>query len=132
MTLDVLLFRQIHPKLVVNDRVSEQAFSITVDKQAFIPSTKDEGYLSVYNGATFTAEASYRHYTEILESSGVLAVSVEECENIELPCIPDDHPFIGHCSIDFNSKSKSERRKCATELRDKAVERGWQYLPEVG
>ena len=60
-----LLHRQIHPSFVVNDIVSNQAFtedSLVVSSGAFNPTEKDEDKLSVYNGNKFSAKESYEHF----------------------------------------------------------------------
>ena len=58
-----VLFRQVHPKWVHDGVPSSQAFA---------PTKKDEGMLSITRGSLATAEATYRHYTEVLkkESAG--------------------------------------------------------------
>ena len=124
-----LLFRQVHPSWVQGEIISQQVFSIS--SQTFIPTKKDEGFLSVYNSDFFTAESSYVHYTgNNLESSGVVAVDTDECASQNLPVIDDNTPFIGHSSLDYREKGTNQRDKTAKMLKSYAIKRGWQYLPE--
>jgi hypothetical protein len=77
VTDETLLLRQIHPVFIQNDRVTSQAFR---------PTPKDHGQLSVYDGDMISAEESWKHHTGLgLESEGVLAVTVRECEAESLP-----------------------------------------------
>jgi hypothetical protein len=63
VTDETVLFRQIHPIFVQNDRVTSQAFR---------PTQKDEGKLSVYDGDMISSEDSWKHHTGLgLESAGV-------------------------------------------------------------
>jgi hypothetical protein len=128
MSQIINFLRQIHPIFVCNNVVSGQAFA--VDKQAFTPTTKDEGKLSTYDGAKFSYQGSYEHYTKELKSAGVMGITEAECTVEGLPFTYDTVPFDGHCSIDFNGKTKSEKRICANSLRDYASNRGWLYQPE--
>lgn len=130
----LLLHRQIHPTLVVNDIVSNQAFlenNLIISSSAFSPTEKDEDKLSVYDGEVFSAEDSYNHFTANFSSYGVLSLSIEEV-NSESPLFieKDNNPFEGHCSINFSSiTSKNQKTKKAGKLRDFAVKRNWTYKP---
>lgn len=130
-----LLHRQIHPSFVVNDIVSNQAFtdnSLIVSSGAFTTTEKDDDKLSVYNGEKFSAKDSYDHYTTTYKSHGVLSVTVQEVNSITpLSSTEDNNPFDGHSYIDFSSvPSKSQKTKKASKLRDIAVNRNWTYKPE--
>jgi hypothetical protein len=126
MNSDTLVLRQIHPVLVQSGHIATQAF---ISSQAFTPTSKDEGRLSVYNGAKFSAESAFEHYMEELKlvSVGVVAVSVAECEAEGRNVEEDNDPFDGHTFIDYNGISKSEIRRVAKTLRDRAVKRGWLF-----
>ncbi|MGI6354263.1 MAG: hypothetical protein GX937_00835 [Lentisphaerae bacterium] len=123
MNDQTLLLRQIHPGFVQDGRPSSQAFR---------PTPKDEQKLSVYDGDQITPANAFEHYTQALklESSGVMAVSVEECKKLELPVTPDPKPFPEHALIDFSSCSKSAAEKKAKLLKSKAIVRGWLYRRE--
>lgn len=120
MNNDTLLLRQIHPGFVQDGRPSSQAFR---------PTPKDEQMLSVYDGDQITPADAFEHYSKNLElgSSGVLAVSMEECGAIELSVTPDPAPFPEHALIDFSAHGKSTIEKKAKLLKAKAEARGWLY-----
>lgn len=120
MTIDSLLYRQVHPSWIKHGRVTSQAFK---------PTRKDQRMLSVYDGDRVSAEGSFRHYTETLRlpSVGVVAVTVGECRQERLPVTPDPTPFPEHVVIDFRSCSNTEIRDKSKYLADVAKRRGWQY-----
>lgn len=124
MRPETLLFRQVNPHWIREGRVTSQAFR---------PTTKDEGRLSVYDGDQLTAEQAYVHYTSRLglASAGVLAVSVEECGQQGLPVTPDPDPFPEHVVIDFSNCTNTETRTKAQHLTRAAVHRGWQFRVEA-
>jgi len=115
-----LLLRQIHPNFLQNGRVSSQAFR---------PTPKDEQRLSVYDGDQIDPEPAYRHYTETLrfQSSGVMAVTVAECDTLALQVQHDPTPFPEHVVIDFSAYSKKAVEKKAKQLKVVAESRGWLY-----
>lgn len=129
-----LLHRQIHPSFVINDFVSNQAFSeekFIISSGAFSPTEKDDNKLSVYNGNKFSPQKSYDHFIINYESYGVLSINIEEVNSVELlSSYEDNNPFEGHCVIDFSKVgSKTQKIKKAGKLRDYAVKRGWTYKP---
>jgi hypothetical protein len=85
---DEILFRQVHPSFVRDGRPSSQAFR---------PTRKDDGKLSVARGALTTAAAAFELFTSGLElpSEGTWAVSVGECREQALNVLPGDMP--GSC-----------------------------------
>lgn len=130
MTADTLLLRQIHPAHIKESAVSTQPFEVA--SPAFTPNAADKGLLSVYNGDRFTADEAYHHYTVEVgnTSSGVLAVSCAECAAENLPSAEDNNPFPGHAHVDFNGlPSKGAIKRAASNLRDRAMARGWMYGP---
>jgi hypothetical protein len=134
MDEQTLLHRQINPSFVVNDFVSNQAFSentVTISSGSFIPTDKDDDKLSIYNGEKFSPNNSYEHFTKQYESYGVLSISVQEAESVDpLKVYEDNHPFDGHCYIDFSLvESNNQKKKRAGKLRDFAVKRGWTFKP---
>jgi hypothetical protein len=121
VTDETLLLRQIHLIFIQNDRVTSQAFR---------PTPKDHGELSVYDGDMILAEESWKHHTGLgLESEGELAVTVRECEAESLPVCPSPHIFPDHAHLDFNGPglTKSDIRAKPKRLFGVALERGWQY-----
>lgn len=124
MTSGTLLLRQVNPSWVQDGRVTSQVFK---------PTARDERRLSVYDGDQIAAEPAWRHYTESLgfQSVGVLAVSVKECETLELTAESDPKPFDEHAVIDFGDVSTSQIEKKAKRLKMAAEKRGWQYQAEV-
>lgn len=122
MDKETLLFRQVHPSWTLGEVFSQLTFT----SQTFKPTPKDKGLLSVYNGEVFEAHEAYEHFTESgLESSGVVAVSCEECEVVPVPIIEDNDPFEGHCSLDYRQMSGGKVKKTASILKDFATKRGW-------
>ena len=125
MNGETLLLRQIHPNFIEDDG--------QVTYLAFRPFPRDEGKLSAYDGDQIEAEASWHHYTKVLNgtSNGVMAVTVVECESQQTRPILDAHPFPEHVSIDFTGLSKREVKNAAKKLVEFAAERGWQFKPSV-
>ncbi len=95
----------------------------------FRPTPKDENQLSVYDGDKITPEASWAHYTNTpaCKSSGVLAISLQEAQEQELPVIADGMPFPEHCFIDFTALTKRDIEKKAKKLASYAVKRDWLF-----
>ncbi len=120
MTPDTLLLRQINPRWIREGRVTSQAFK---------PTAKDNKRLSVHDGDQTTAEEAYRRYTEQLglTSSGVMAVTVQECQKQSLPVTPDPEPFPEHVVIDFVSYSNAQIEAKAKQLTKAARLRDWLY-----
>lgn len=125
MNGETLLFRQIHPNFIEDDG--------QVTYLAFRPFPRDEGKLSTYDGDQIVAEASWHHYTKVLNrtSKGVMAVTVAECESQQTKPILDAQPFPEHVSIDFTGLSKKEVKNAAKRLVELAAERDWQFKPSV-
>lgn len=130
MNDETLLHRQIHPMWRTATDIAVAAFTVT--NEAFSPSTKDAGCLSVFNGDLTTAESAYHDYTaQGWQSCGVLSVSYSECASLSLSCRDDPTDIFPHHSIiDYIRKpplTKGERRAKAKQLREYALNRGWQY-----
>ena len=124
MNSGTLLFRQISPSWVQGDRVTSQAFT---------PTPKDEGQLSVYDGDRVTAKESWQHFTGTLglKSAGVLAVTVAECQSQGTPTQPDPEAFLEHVLIDFRALTNSQKKAAGKALARCANTRGWQHGPVV-
>lgn len=119
------LLRQVHPSFIQNGEIGVVAFR---------PNDSDNGYLSVYDGDKITPEDSHKHWTDELKkkSIGVLAVTVEECKSVDLPCgnsPMDNNP--AHAHIDFNGYEKKDQRTKTKALLDFALARQWLFQSEV-
>lgn len=124
MNQDTLLLRQINPGFVQNGRVTSQAFR---------PTPKDENLLSVYDGDQISPEESYEHFVgqPNCRSVGVQAVSLSECNSLELDARPDPEPFPEHAVIDFSNLSGNQVNKKAKRLQRKAQDRGWLHQADL-
>ena len=120
MTDDTLLLRQVNPAWIQDGRITSQVFR---------PTPKDSKRLSVYDGDQISAEGAWSHYVEELELSsvGVVAVTVVECKEQDLPVAPDPNPFPEHVVIKFNDYSNSQIKTKAKKLTRAAEARGWRY-----
>lgn len=125
---DELLWRQVNPAFVDGGRISSQVFT---------PTEKDERELSTTRSSKATAEASFRHFTEVMgfRSAGVHAVSVAEVVGQGLRAVDDSaieeaQKPPGHAYIDFKHvEAVKQRKKIGGKLRDLAEARGWQHGP---
>ena len=117
-----LLHRQVHPSWVQNGQFSSQAFR---------PTPKDAGKLSVYDGKQINAGGSFTHWTLVqnLKSDGVVSVSTGEVEALALRWAIDGTPFPEHGHIDFSGLSNGQVRANAEQLKTRALARGWSYQP---
>ena len=124
-----LLFRQVHPSFVRDGRPSSQAFR---------PTAKDEGKLSVARGSLTTPAGAFALHTIGLglPSAGTWAVTVGECREQVLNVLPD--PLTSppekvndpaHALVDFTPHSKSQGEAKGARLARKAVERGQLHPP---
>ena len=100
--------------------------------QAFRPSSRDNKLLSVYDGDQISAHDAFNHYAKDANKHqpvGVLAVTVQECTNEDLPAIPDQNTFPEHVLIDFRQFGSNRIKTKARRLRNMAQNRGWLYRP---
>ena len=119
MNGSTLLLRQIHPSFVKLGRVTSQAFR---------PTPKDEHKLSVYDGDLITPAAAWQHYrARNLESVGVLAVTVAECQNENLQVHSSPELFLEHAEIDFIGLSSNACERTGKKLKGAAEARGWLF-----
>ena len=119
-----LLHRIIKPRWWIQDT--------QVSSQAFRPGPEDDKQMSVYDGDQITAEGAWHHYTgDPTKSppSGVLAVTVAECSQQNLPAHPDPDTFQEHVLVDFQKFGTNQTKKKSERLRDAAFARGWQFQP---
>jgi len=125
-TEEELLHRQVPPMWIDQGKVSSQAF---------FPSTKDAGLLSVSRASVTTTEEAYRLCVKVkgLASAGVWSVSVGECDDLSLPSYehPDVQPVPdpAHSLIDFNGHTRSQQNRRSQKLRNHAEARGCQHSP---
>lgn len=124
MNEKTLLLRQIHPSFIQSGRVTSQAFR---------PTPKDENRLSLYDGDQISPESSWIHFTSApgCQSSGVMAASKGQFDELALAVIPDGCPFPEHVSIDFSAFSKGDIEKKAKILVRYAQKRDWLYQAAV-
>lgn len=129
---DELLYRQVHPNFVVDGRPSSQAFR---------PTAKDAGKLSVSRGSLTTPPAAYEHHTQALglASAGTWAISVGECRQEALaahadPLMspPDPVANPAHAVVDFTPYSRGQSEAKGMRLARKATERGRLHPPVAG
>lgn len=122
MTPETVLLRQVHPSFVQAGRVTSQVFR---------PTPKDRDRLSVEDGDRISAEAAWvRFTTRGYFSVGVLGVSCDECQELDLELDEDGEPDPEHVSILFDGRSQSERERLAKRLRSAAERRGWLHGPQ--
>lgn len=121
---DELLHRQVHPTFLQKGRVSSQAFR---------PTPKDDGMLSVSRGSVTSAEDAYVLYTgdKGLASVGVWSVTVSECGGVNLKAFHDaviePVPDPAHSFVDFRQITPSAAEKCSKQLAACARARGCQH-----
>lgn len=118
MSPDTLLIRQVHPTFRPNGQLTSQAFT---------PSPKDEGLLSVYDGDQVSPQQAFQHYQEEqkLSSCGCWGITCAEVTDAGLTAAPDPLPnFAAHAVVDFTAHQKKEHRKFAKKLQSLAEARG--------
>ena len=128
MNSDTLLYRMVSPSFLKDGLATSPAC---------MPTRKDNGRLSVYDGDQNSPQDAYEHYTNPppglgQTAVGVLAVTVSECESSNLAVTPDPLPgFPEHTTIDFTALSRNRIKVASRELNDFANVRGWQYRPNA-
>jgi len=128
--LDELLFRQVHPSWVRDAEPTSQAFK---------PTPKDTGRLSVARASMTTAEAAFQLHTRSrgFGSEGTWAVTLEEVRRapISLPAFHDPltEPVAdpAHAYIDFTGRSRKEIETKAKLLLAAARARGRLHPAET-
>ena len=122
MTPETLLYRQVSATYVQHGEITSQVFK---------PTVKDNKRLSVYDGSQISAEDAWKHYVQTLShgSIGVVAVAVQECTDLQLGVETDPAPFKEHSIINFAALSRSQIERKADSLKQRALERGWQFGP---
>ena len=122
MTPETLLYRQVSAAYVQLGEITSQVFR---------PTGKDNKRLSVYDSSQITAEDAWKHFVQVLnyKSIGVVAVAVQECTDLQLGVESDPVPFEEHVIIDFTDLSRSQIERKADSLKQRALERDWQFGP---
>lgn len=122
MNSDTLLLRQIHASWIEGGEATSQAFT---------PTSKDDGRLSVDDGDQITPGAAWGTYTrQGHQSEGVMAVTVAEVHQRSLSVAPAPTPERPeHALIDFTSVSRSRAKRIGKKLSERANERRWLYKP---
>lgn len=120
---DEFLYRQVHPEWIVDSEPSSQAFK---------PTKKDKGMLSIALGSKTTSEEAFLHHTQVLKlaSGGTWAVTVGEVAAVELSSFEqplENSP--AHGFIDFRDLSRRATESRAKLLLEKARDRGRVYQP---
>ena len=121
-----LLFRQVHPNWIVDGVPSSQAFN---------PTKKDEGKLSVALESKTDAEGAYRHHVEVLglASVGTWAITVGEADEAQRASFPEplkNDP--AHGFVDFRGLTRGAAEKASKILLARANVRGCLYSPSTG
>jgi hypothetical protein len=121
---DEFLYRQVHPNWIEDGQPSSQAFK---------PTKKDEGMLSIALGSKTTAEGAFLHHTQTLElaSGGTWAVTVAEVATVDLSSFEqprENSP--AHGFIDFRDLARKAIESKAKLLLARARDRGCMYQPQ--
>lgn len=122
---DLVLYRNVNPKLFTEDGVPTF--------QVFMPTTNDNGKLSLYNGDKASCEdAVAQHQAFGRACIGAFALTVEELESRQLRVVDDSALGDGrpeaHAYADYRRMGKPERRTVAQLLFAQAVERDYACL----
>lgn len=119
------LYRQVHPQWVVDGEPSSQAFK---------PTKKDEGMLSIALGSKTTAEEAFLHHTQVLQlaSGGTWSVTVGEVATAELNSFEqplENNP--AHGFIDLRGLSRRATESKTKLLLARARTRGCLHRPSM-
>lgn len=119
-----MLYRQVHPSWVQDGQPTSQAF---------VPTNKDSGKLSVYRGSLTTPQGSFTHYTAVLgyKSAGTWGFTGGEAGDAGLSChaepLPDNQ---AHGFVDFRRLSNKDAKSKGKLLLAAARARGCLYAPD--
>lgn len=119
---DEVQFRQVNPSWVEEGGPS---------RQAFIPTRKDDGKLSLDRSASTTAKQAFDNFRSLgLNSEVVFGITPGECLEEPSPIECFESPLVNnpnHSHADFRGLSKSQKKAKSLELRRKAIARGRLY-----
>lgn len=122
--VDELQWRQVHPRFVDGDVVSQEAFVGTPGATDEVSSTRSSGV---------TAAQAYAHFVNVLElsSAGTWAVTVGEVEHGGARCVDDagceGQETPAHSYLDLRHLSKAQRKAVRAHLAAAATARGCQH-----
>lgn len=120
------LFRHVHPNHCDEGNPTSQAF---------VPTSKDGGKLSVDRSEMTTAEKSLRLFRRNGGAAdSVYALTVGEFRELEIPCVGNPTqgnggrlPNPAHAYADFRKHRRNVRRTKAKRLKEMAIARGRIY-----
>lgn len=116
---DEVQFRQVNPSWMQDDAPSRQAFE---------PTKKDDGKLSLDRSASTTPKKAHDDFTALgLRSQAVFGITPRECDEEPTPISCYESPLQNnphHSHADFDGLSRGERKKKSLELRRYAIARG--------
>jgi hypothetical protein len=125
-----VLFRQIHPSFMQGDEVSSIPFAPT--SQAFAPTAKDGGYLSVDRSSKTSAAESFKLFNGNGSSSAaVYGLTVGEFSVESISCVDDPIEAsdgraanLAHAVADYTPHAAGQQKNKAKRLKQKAIVRG--------
>lgn len=120
--VEELLWRQVHPDWMQAGRCTSQAFK---------PTPKDKGQISVSQSSLVSAEDAFQFHisTLDLESAGVWAITVGDASSVGYAVLDDSQNPVpntppGHALIDARQESGSRQKTLARALASAANDRG--------
>jgi hypothetical protein len=116
------LWRQVHPDWMQAGRPTSQAFK---------PTPKDQGLMSVSQSSLVSAEDAFQFHisTLDLESAGVWAITVSDASSVGYAVFDDSQNPVpntppGHALVDTSHESRSRQKSLARALASAANDRG--------
>jgi hypothetical protein len=124
--IDEILLRQIHPNFFQHGQPSSEPF---------LPSTRDEGNLSVDRSALTSASDAFQLYVANGNGScAVYGISVGEFAAENLECFSDPVSASAdrvanpaHAIVSYSRMTRSQQKNIAKRLKIKAITRGILY-----
>ena len=124
MSPETLLYRLVHPAHVHGERFTSQVFRPPADSRL----------LTVFDETAISPEEVWAWSKDFFPSGrrfvGIVAVSVVECESLQLSVAESPGQLKGESAIDFVGLSRSQLRQTAAILRSFAADRGWIFRVE--
>lgn len=126
-----MLFRQIHPSLLVDGEPASNRF---------VPSEDDKGRLSLDRSSLTSAAESHALYTSSgRQSAAVFGLLVGEFNAVPIPCLSDPteeeppHPANpAHALADYTGLDPKSLKNIAKRLKRLAIQHGQLHPPLVG
>ena len=118
-----------HAELLYRNARAEFVQDGHPSKQVFEPGPQDDKLLSLERASISSPRETFERFLNSGgKSSGVLAVSVAECDSAQVPALENALPAnLAHAVSDFRQHGNSQTKKRAGQLRDNAVSRGWEH-----